>query len=138
MSPSDRTRPAGATVVAVFTALALLIAPVCAPLCAASHCSSSAHQEPCHETVSSGADGVAQFVAPSNVCGTSDFSAVLIKVDEKYLLSQTGPGSTPPALVHHSPELTRENFPLSPQLWGGRRVPLETEDSPLQSTILRI
>ena len=76
------------SVLAVVTVLALLAVPICAPLCAAKTCSSNVSNEHCHEMASMGADGGEHFIAPTNSCGSFDFSAVLVKADEQAIDSQ--------------------------------------------------
>ena len=123
---------------AFLTVLALLIAPVCAPLCAAKSCVSGVRQEQCHDVAATGGDGRPQLVAPGTACGVSDFSAVLVRPDEECLLSQ---GARNPAarVIHQgSPELRLESLRQGPRGPGVHLIPLESSDSLLLTTILRI
>jgi hypothetical protein len=133
-----RARPANAVVLAVLTVLALVIAPVCAPLCAAKSCASGARQAQCHDTAAFGPDGRSQLLAPSKVCGLSDFSAVLVKADEEYLLRQEARNHAAPVIFNRSPELGLQSLRTGPQRWGVHLIPLELPDALLLTTILRI
>jgi hypothetical protein len=133
-----RARPANAAMLAFLTVLALAIAPVCAPLCAAKSCASGARQEQCHDMAIMGTDGRPQLVAPSKVCGLSDFSAVLVKADEEYLLSQGARNHAAPAIVSGSPELGLESSRTGPRRRGVHLIPLDLPDSLLSTSILRI
>src|ERR1700675_1559163 len=133
-----RARPANAPALALLTVLALVIAPVCAPLCAASSCSSGGLQEQCHEMASMGALGSEHFVAPSKACGSSDFSAVLVKADVRSLLSRGAWSNGAPVLASVSPENGLGSLRPSRAFWRVRRVPLVSSGSTLSNTILRI
>src|SRR5580658_773950 len=74
--------------IAVVTVLALLAVPICAPLCAAKTCSSNASNEHCHEMANMGVDTGEHFIALTKSCGSSDFSAVLVKTDEQAMDSR--------------------------------------------------
>jgi hypothetical protein len=133
-----RARPAKVAVLALLTALALVIAPVCAPLCAAKSCASGARPEQCHGMATRGPDGRPQLVAPSRACGVSDFSAVLVKADEEYLLSQGARNHAEPAVPNRSPALGLESLGTGAPRWDGQFVPLDSPDSLLLTTILRV
>jgi hypothetical protein len=134
-----RAQSSNAVVLAVVTVLALLVAPICAPLCAANACSSAGgRQVQCHDMARFSTDASEQLAAPSKFCGAADFSAVLVRADEK------------------SPVLERvRNAPASIGIIGVRservgslaaasehlslhRVSLELSNSLLLTTILRI
>jgi len=131
-----RARPLNA--IAIVTVLALLAAPICAPLCAAGTCSSSTRQVQCHEMGTMGADGGEQFVAPSKACGASDFSAVLVKADEQSLLLQEQQRDTHPTLIDASSGDGLGSCDESLGRWGLHRVPLKSTNLLLPGTILRI
>ena len=133
-----RARPANAAVLAFLTVLALVIAPLCAPLCAVKRCASGARQAQCHGTATTGADGQSQLLAPGKACGVSDFSAVLVKPDEEYLLSQDGRNPAAPVSLSGFPELGVASLRLGPQRRGVHLIPLASSDSLLLATILRI
>jgi hypothetical protein len=133
-----RARPANAVVLAFLTVLALAIASVCAPLCAAKSCASGLRQEQCHDIATMGPDGRPQLVAPSMVCGLSDFSAVLVKADEENLLSQGARNHAAPVILNGSPELGLESLRTGPQRRGVYLILLDLPDSLLLTTILRI
>jgi hypothetical protein len=133
-----RARPANAAVLAFLTVLALVIAPVCAPLCAAKNCASGARQEQCHDMATLGADGQPQLVAPGKSCGVSDFSAVLVKLDEEYLLSGGARNPAAPDILNLSSELGLESLRIGPRRRGVHLVPLESSDSVLRTIVLRI
>jgi hypothetical protein len=135
---SVRPRPANAAVLAFLTVLALVMAPVCAPLCAAKSCASGARQEQCHDMATTGADGRPQLVAPSKVCRVSDFSAVLVKADEEYLLSEGARILAAPVILNGSAQLELDGWRTGPQRRGVHLIPLESSDSLLLTTILRI
>src|ERR1700675_503797 len=131
-------RPANAAVLAFLTVLALVTAPVCAPLCAAKSCASGARQEQCHDIATTGADGRPQLVAPSKVCGLGDFSAVLVKADEEYLLSQRARNHAVAVILNGSPELGLESLRTGPQRRDVHLIPLDLPDSLQLTTIHRI
>jgi len=133
-----RARPANAVVLAFLTVLALVIAPVCAPLCAAKSCASGAQQEQCHDIATTGADGRPQLVATGKFCGLSDFSAVLLRADEEYLLSHGSRIHAAPVILKGPPELELESFSTGPQSRDAHLIPLDLPDSVLLTTILRI
>jgi hypothetical protein len=133
------SRPAKETALALVIALALLVAPGCAPLCAASACSSGGgRQGQCHDMANMASQGGEQYVATSKTCGATDFPAVLIKADEQSLLWQIVRDDSAPVLIAHSSELALDSLGASPGRWGVRRVPLESKVSVLLNTILRI
>jgi hypothetical protein len=132
-----RARPANAAV-AFLTVLALVIAPVCAPLCGAKSCAAGARQEQCHDMATMGPDGRPQLVAPSKACGVNDFSAVLVKADEEYLLSQDARNHAAAVILNGLPELGLESLRAGPQRRDVHLIPLESSDSLLLTTILRI
>jgi hypothetical protein len=133
-----RARPANAAVLASLTVLALVIAPVCAPFCAAKSCASGARQEQCHDMATAGADGQPQLVAPGKACGVGDFSAVLVKPHEEYLLSQGARNPAAPVILNGAPELGLESFGIGPRRRGAHPIPLESSDSLLLTTVLRM
>jgi hypothetical protein len=81
--------------------------------------------------------GRPQLLAPGKACGASDFSAVLVKPDEEYLLSQDARPAAP-AILNGSPELGLESWRIGPRRRGVHLIPLESSDSRLLTTILRI
>ena len=133
-----RVRTANAVVLAFLTVLALVIAPVCAPLCSVKSCVSGVRPEQCHDRATTGADGQLQLVAPGKACGVSDFSAVLVKPDEEYLLSQGARNPAAPVILNGSPQLGLERLRIGPGRPGVHLIPLESSDSLLLTTILRI
>jgi hypothetical protein len=132
-----RARPANSAVLAFLTVLALVTAPVCAPLCAAKSCASGVRPQQCHDMATTGADGRPQLAAPGKACGVSDFSAVLVKPDE-YLLSQGARTAAAPGVLNGSPALGLESWRIGPRPPGVHLIPLESSDSRLLTTILRI
>jgi hypothetical protein len=133
-----RAWPANAAVVAFLTVLALVVAPVCAPLCAAKTCASGAPLEQCHDRATPGANGRPQLVAPGKSCGLGEFSAVLLKADEEYLLAQGARSHAALVLLNGSPALGLESFCTGPQRRDVHLVPLDLPDALLSTTILRI
>jgi hypothetical protein len=133
-----RARSANAAVLAFLTMLALVTAPVCAPLCTAKSCASGVRPEPCHNVATSGADGRLQLVAPGKACLASDFSAVLVKPDEEYLLSEGVRNHAAPVILNGSSELGLESLRIAPERLGADLIPLESSDALRLTTILRI
>ena len=131
-----RTRPANVAMLAMLTVLALAIAPVCAPLCAAKTCSSGAGQ--CHEMANMGADGSERLVAPNKVCGASEFSAVLVKASGQSLLSPGLRNDPAQALINGSYAQSPASLRASPERWDVHRVPIKSANPLLLTTILRI
>lgn len=138
---SERTpvprRPAKAIALALVV-LALLVAPVCAPLCAAKACSSGAGQEQCHEMAGMGAAGGEQFLAGSKACGAPDFSAVLVKADERSLFLRTVRNDPAPMRLIGAPAKRMGSLAATWEHLSVPRVPLEPSDPLLLTTILRI
>jgi hypothetical protein len=132
-----RARPANVAVLAILTVLALAIAPACAPLCAAKICSSGTGQGQCHEMASMGADGSERLIAPSRVCGASEFSAVLVKADAQSLLSQGLRNHPAQALINGPSAQSLGSLHVSPDRWDVHRVPIKSANSLLSTTILR-
>jgi hypothetical protein len=134
-----RARSANAAVLAFLTVLALVIAPVCAPLCAAKSCALGVRPEPCHDMATTRADGGRlQLVAPGKACLASDFSAVLVKPDEEYLLSEGVRNHAAPVILNGSSELGLESLRIAPERLGADLIPLESSDALRLTTILRI
>jgi hypothetical protein len=133
-----RVRPAKAAVLALLIVLSLIVAPTCAPLCAAKICSSGTAQGQCHEMASTGADGSDRLVAPSKVCNTPDFSAVLVNADRLSLLSQGVRNTPEQSLVNRSSEQGLGSLYINPERWDAHRLPSKSVDSLLLTTILRI
>jgi len=131
-------RPADVIALALVTVLALLIAPICAPLCAMRACSSGMAPEPCHGMASTGADGGEQFVATNKACRTPDFSAVLVKADEKTALLESARNVPAQAPVSRTiPERLGSSLATVGHS-SACRVPSELSDALLLTTILRI
>jgi hypothetical protein len=133
-----RARPASAAVLALLIVLALMIAPVCAPLCAAKSCASGVRPEPCHDMATTGADDRLQLVARGMACLASDFSAVLVKPDEEYLLSAGARNHAAPVILNGSSRLGLESLRIGSERPGVNFIPLESSDAPLLTIILRI
>jgi hypothetical protein len=137
-STAVRTKPASFTALAVLTLLAILVAPICAPLCAASACASGANQGQCHEVASTSASGSEQVVAANKACESSDFSAVLVKSDEKPFWLQSVRSYSTLALSSHSAEKVLRALPANAGDVSVHLVPLQLADSRSMTTILRI
>jgi hypothetical protein len=133
-----RARPANVALLPILTVLALAIAPVCAPLCAAKICSSGTGQSPCHEMASMGANGSERLIAPSKACGASEFSAVLVRVGGQSLLSRELRNDPAQALINGSAGQSLARLHVSPERWGVHRVPIKSANSLLLTTILRV
>jgi hypothetical protein len=131
--------PAGyAIALTLVTVLALLVAPVCAALCAAKNCSAGMSQAQCHEMAPAKTSASTHLAAPSETCQGADLSAVLFKADEMCVRLQKAPiGSTPEIL---GAAMERGFANLQASLWRGRmyRIPPASTDSPLITAILRI
>jgi hypothetical protein len=140
MNRKNPIRPHGplSILFAALTLLAILIAPVCAPLCAAKHCSSGARPEQCHEMASRGDFNGEILVAPRKDCALSDYSAVLVKAEEQSSLSRGVRSDPAPAPIRLSLESAVGSFQANPARWGIHQIPLESSDSLSLTTILRI
>src|SRR5580658_5928847 len=126
------------SVIAVVTVLALLAIPICARLCAANTCSSNASNEHCHEMASMGADGGDQFIAPTKSCGSFDFSAVLLKPDERGIDSRGLRNALPAKIFGVRAEQSQPVAFSNSVLSSARRVPLELANSLQLTAVLRI
>jgi hypothetical protein len=127
-----------AVALALLALLALIVAPTCAPLCAANICSSNTAQGQCHEMANMGANGSERIVAPSKTCSSRDFSAVLAKADDQTLLSQGARNDPEQSLMNRSSEQGLGSLYIDPQHWDAYRIPSSPTDSLLLATILRI
>jgi hypothetical protein len=127
-----------AVVLALFTLLALIIAPTCAPLCAANICSSNTAQGQCHEMANMGAIGGERLTAPNKICSSPDFSMLLAKADGQTLLSQGARNTLEQTLMKRSCEQGFGSLHSSPERWDVHRIPSKSADSLLLTTILRI
>jgi hypothetical protein len=133
-----RSRRPQRAVAAIFALLAILIAPVCAPLCAAKHCSPGARPEQCHEMASTRDLRGETLIAPAKDCGQAEFSAVLVKAEEHSTLERGARSDPAPAPIRLSPANAVGSFQASPAGQGIHQVSLESSDSLPLTTILRI
>jgi hypothetical protein len=85
-----------------------------------------------------GSYGGAQLVAASKACGAADFSAVLVKSEQQSSLSREVQSDTAPTVFGGSFEHGLASLDESPGRWDVHRVPLESGDLLLPTTILRI
>lgn len=140
MNQRNQIRPLGLqrTAAALLTLLAILIAPVCAPLCAAKHCSPAARLEQCHKTASTGDRSGDVLVAPGKDCAIADFSAVVVKAEEHSPLKRAARSDPAPAPIHLSLESVVGSLHASRDRWDIHRIPLESPDSLKLTTILRV
>jgi len=127
-----------AVALALLAALALIVAPTCAPLCAANICSSNAAQGQCHEMANMGSDRSERLMAPSKICSSPDFSAVLAKADDQTLLSQGERNNPDQSLVSRSSEQGLGSLHIDPEHRDVHRIPSRPADCLLSTTILRI
>jgi hypothetical protein len=84
-----------------------------------------------------GADSSERLVAPSKVCGASEFSAVLVKADVQSLFSQGLRNDPARALINGSYVQSLASLHVSPERWDVHRVPIKSANSLLSTTILR-
>lgn|GEM_PF-4878587 len=92
---SNPQRLRAPAVLAIVVVLCLLIAPVCAPLCAARMCAPSAGQEHCHGMA---ADTAGQNTLAANApCRGFELSAVLPRVDQQSAVPSALPDVQVPA-----------------------------------------
>ena len=133
---SVRTRPLAASTLALVTVLALLLAPVCAPLCAANNCPAGAAKDQCHE---SAPGSVAQhnLLTTHKICGTADYSAVLLNADEQHSF-QRDARSIAESPVSLSAEREAAISPILLVRWGEHLVPIAPPSPLLLTTTLRI
>jgi hypothetical protein len=85
-----------------------------------------------------GANGSERLVAPSKACGTSEFSAVLVKAGGQSLLSQELRNDPAQALINGSAGQSLASLHASPERWDVHRVPIKSANSLLLTTILRV
>jgi hypothetical protein len=130
-----RTRPQPASALALVTVLALLLAPVCAPLCAARNCSAGAAKDQCHETAPAAAQH--DLLTPHKICGNTDFSALLTNQDEQASF-QRDARSIAASPVSLSAEREAAASPILLVRWGEHLVPIAPPSSLLLTTTLRI
>ena len=131
-----RNRPQTAIALALLTALALLLAPVCAPLCASKNCSAGAAKDQCHESAP-GSAAQRNHLAPHRICGTADYSAVLLNADEQ-LSFQRDARSIAASPVNLSAQRETATSPILLVRWGEHLVPIAPPSPLLLTTTLRI
>lgn len=85
-----------------------------------------------------GADSSERLVAPSNICSSPDFSAVLVKPEGQTLLSQGARNNPEQSLLNSSSEQGLSILYVNPERWDLLRIPSKSADSLLLTTILRI
>jgi hypothetical protein len=124
--------------IAVVIVLSLLAVPICAPLCAVKTCPSNASNEHCHEMASMGADGGDQFIAPTKSCGSFDFTAVLLKPDERGIDSRGLRNALPAKILGVRAEQSQPVAFSNSILSRARRAPLELANSLQLTAVLRI
>lgn len=123
---------------AIITVLAVLVAPVCAPLCAARICSAAPSQGQCHDMAGMPDGDGERIAALGKTCGNFEFSAVLVKADEQSLSSQSVRTDAPAVLIVSSHRKSVAQPSPSIGRCGEHRVPLEPASSFLLAMILRI
>jgi hypothetical protein len=140
MNPKNPIRPHGplSILFAVLALLGILIAPVCAPLCAAKHCSAGVRLEHCHEMANGEDRNGAKIVASAKDCGQTEFSAVLGKAEEQSSRSREVRSNPEPAPIRGSLVNAVGTLQASSGRWSIYRVPLESPDSLSLITVLRI
>lgn len=137
ITPS-RARPASAILLALGTIVALLVAPVCASLCAVRGCSFRMGQPQCHDMASMGANNDAQLAAPSVACRSTVLLAVLAKTGESSFRLQKTRIAFAPIILSASPERGFSSLGANPGHAQVHRGPLPSPNSLLLKTILRI
>jgi len=131
-----RNCPLATSSLAIVTVLALLLAPVCAPLCAARNCSAGAAKDQCHESSPTSA-AQHDLLTPHKICGNSDFSAVLTNQDEKASF-QRGARSIAASSPLSRPAELAATSPIKLVRWGEHLVPITPSSSLVLTTTLRI
>jgi hypothetical protein len=84
------------------------------------------------------ADGGEKLVAASKACGATDFSAVLVKADEKTLLLEKARDFHAALRVSGTIPAHLGSSPATVEHLSAHGVPSELSDSLLLTTILRI
>ena len=77
-----------------------------------------------------GADGSERLIAPSKICSSPDFSAVLVKADGQTLLSQGARNAPEQTLINRSSEQGLGSLHINPEHWDVHRVPLRVGGFP--------
>jgi hypothetical protein len=85
-----------------------------------------------------GADGSERLVAPSKICSSPDFSAVLANADDQTLISQGARNDPEESLASRSSEQGLSILYINPERWDVHRIPSKLANSLLFTTILRI
>lgn len=71
-------------VIAVLALVAILVAPVCSPLCAAKVCSSGVPQEEeCHSQTAMGDTANDRYEAPMKPCAARELTAALLRANKR-------------------------------------------------------
>ena len=131
-------RAAGAMALALLTALTVLAASMCAPLCAARTCLPSTVTDHCHGMEALDAKGGRQFLASVKTCTASELSAVLSKSNELNKSSRDARSDLRPALMRESHQLGFGALGTSLGQFNVYRGQLHLADSLLLLTILRV
>jgi hypothetical protein len=131
---------AGSMALALLTVLALLVAPVCAPLCAAKVCGSGAAPGQCHEAVSVGStdNDSPPTMASGKTCRIPELSAVISKADKMLSASREFSGVTSVAKTHDMPTRSFAGSTGSLGDWRDARTRFESAASLLSTSVLRI
>src|SRR5579863_7121014 len=132
-----RNRPLATGSLAIVTVLALLLAPVCAPLCAASSCSPAAAKNQCHESSPTSA-AQHNLLTPHKTCGAADYSAVLLNADEQASLQRDTRSFSASSSVSRPAGREASTSPAMLVRWGEHLVLIAPPSSLLQTTTLRI
>jgi hypothetical protein len=138
---SEKNRWAAA-IVAIMAVLAVVIGPLCAPICSATFCAAgaprSAEDEGCHGSGAQHSDGAKGSFTAVKTCRAGISVAALSNPEEKRPILQAARNASA-ALVFtaDSNELNGLNI-ASRTRWRGRSSPDEHSEVSLQTIVLRI
>jgi hypothetical protein len=122
-------------VLALAAALFLILAPLCAPLCAAKMCAPTSCASHCHEM---NADGTSQTsLTAAKVCARSELAAIVLRSDEHFARTKRSRSAVSAFAVDTKSEArpsisASTDLPLASLLSPERLTPL------LSGTVLRI
>ena len=134
-SVSGRARSLSAAALAAVAALAVLVAPVCAPLCAAKMCAPASGQEHCHDA--SANDTARDVFARQSTCRGLELPAVLLRSDEQVSASRDVRHSSPAVyIVSLTHGFARVRFESSTAI--RLESPPDISSVLLETTVLRI
>lgn len=129
-------------IVAIVALLAVVIGPLCAPICSATFCamrtSEAAENEGCHGSGTQQNGGAKASLAAVKTCRTGDIAAILSNVGEKRQFSPVTRNTPATWLFATDASPLIEPGTINGPRWCDRSSPLRQADLSVRTTNLRI